>query len=417
MLWILIGYMWLFIHRPFEIWTVLGDYHLERLYVLVALMALLFYSGKRWLPNAQHVAFFGFAAAVVVCWLASPWADVGQETVENYFKLLVFYVMLILVVHDERMLKRVMFAFLVIMFLYMAHSLREYRAGRHAFRMSIARMIGVDTSLGDPNSFGASIVYALPFVMPFWRDRPSWRLRGFLIGYVGLSMVCIGLTGSRSSFVGLLFWFLVMVLRSRWRWRLAALGLLGAPVLWAALPPSLQNRFETIIHPEVGPANAIASGEDRLEGLRIGLDLWGQFPATGCGPGAWKPASSRLVESHNLYGQLVGEMGTIGLVAFSAVLLCFWANLRWARRAYRQNPEWGQDFLYHSVNAVGLALILLLFEGNFGHNLFRFSWLWYGGFLIIARYCLQQRQSAAAAPMWWEAVYSGPSGYHSLAPS
>ena len=29
-------------------------------------------------------------------------------------------------------------------------------------------MIGVDSSLGDPNSFGASIVFALPFVRAFW---------------------------------------------------------------------------------------------------------------------------------------------------------------------------------------------------------------------------------------------------------
>jgi hypothetical protein len=38
-----------------------------------------------------------------------------------------------------------------------------------------------------------------------------------------------------------------------------------------------------------------------------------------------------------------------------------------------------------------MGVFLLLFMGNFGHNLFRFSWLWYGGFLIIARYCIEAR--------------------------
>jgi hypothetical protein len=32
-----------------------------------------------------------------------------------------------------------------------------------------------------------------------------------------------------------------------------------------------------------------------------------------------------------------------------------------------------------------------MFMGNFGHNMLRFTWLWYGGFLIIARYCVQVR--------------------------
>jgi hypothetical protein len=38
-----------------------------------------------------------------------------------------------------------------------------------------------------------------------------------------------------------------------------------------------------------------------------------------------------------------------------------------------------------------VAVFLLLFMGNFGHNLFRFNWLWFGGFLIIARHCIAQR--------------------------
>src|SRR5262249_5722085 len=157
--------------------------------------------------------------------------------------VLVVYVMLMLVVHDERALKTLLLAFVVIMFLYMGHSLREYRNGRHTYRMGIARMIGVDKSLGDPNSFGASIVYALPFVTPFWMSNPSRRLRAFLVAYVMLSVVCIGLTGSRSAFLGLLLWGLLSILRSRWRWRLAVLAVVAAPLCWAALPPSLQNRF------------------------------------------------------------------------------------------------------------------------------------------------------------------------------
>ena len=37
-------------------------------------------------------------------------------------------------------------------------------------------------------------------------------------------------------------------------------------------------------------------------------------------------------------------------------------------------------------SAVGKGPPLLLVMGLFGHNLFRFTWLWYGGFLIIARH-------------------------------
>ena len=323
------------------------------------------------------------------------------------------------------------------MTVYMLHSLREYLGGRYAYRMGFARMIGVDKSMGDPNTFAASILYTLPFIMPFWKtpgqqtrlsggaspltthhsspttlqDRestPSTLMRFFLAGYVSLSVVCIGLTGSRSAFVGLLLWGAIMVARSRWRWGLAVLALGCIPVLWGALPDSLQTRFETIVNPEVGPANARESAQNRLEGLEIGLNLWSQYPATGCGPGAWKVATGRKIESHNLFGQLLGETGTIGAVAFAGILLGFWLNLRRIWRLYREHPEWGRDFLYHVSTAIGMALFLLLFEGNFGHNLFRYSWLWYGGFLIITRHCVEQRLQT-------EEAHASSPGVHSTA--
>jgi hypothetical protein len=430
MIWVLIGYMFLFIDRPFEVWPALGDIHLERIYMIGALLFAAAWPGKRWIPNWQHLAYVAFALATLICWFCSPWMEQGEETVENFLKIMVFYVLVVLVVHDEKSMRLLLLGFLAVMALYMLHSLREYLGGRYAFRMGIARMIGVDKAMGDPNTFGASILYALPFVTPFWKtasrrvrsevasgdwsqlihDHSSlithgstFTLRILLAGYVCLSVISITLTGSRSAFVGLAIWGLILVARSRWRWGLGVLALGCIPVLWGALPDSLQTRFETIVNPEVGPTNARESAQNRLEGLEIGLNLWAQYPATGCGPGAWKPATGRKIESHNLFGQLLGETGTLGAVAFVGILLGFCINLRRIRRLYRERPEWGKDFLCHVSTAIGFALFLLLFEGNFGHNLFRYSWLWYGGFLIITRHCVEQRlqtEEADASDIW-----------------
>src|SRR6516162_2757348 len=100
---------------------------------------------------------------------------------------------------------------------------------------------------------------------------------------------------------------------------------------------------------------------------------------------------------------MLGEMGLVGACAFLGVLISFWVNLRWIRKTYDQHPEWDQDFLYYCANAVATAVLLLLFEGNFGHNLFRYSWLWYGGFLTIVGYCVQQRLHAEEMTYSWAA--------------
>jgi hypothetical protein len=392
MRWLLIGYMFLFIDRPFEVWPWLGDLHIERLYMLFTLAVWMLYPHKRWLPNAQHAAYGAFALAVLLCWGLSPWADRGQLVVENWFKIVVFYFLMVTTIHDEEGLKQIAVGFLVVMGLYLLHSFREYLGGRHTYRMGIARMMGVDDSLGDPNSFGASIVFALPIVVAVWMAGIGGRWgRWLLVGYVGLSCLCILLTGSRSSLLGLIVWFAIIIWRTRYRFPALAAFALAAPLAFFALPDSLQTRFETIINPDVGPANAKESGEGRLQGLLTGLELWQANPLAGVGPGAWRPATGTKIESHNLYGQLLGELGTLGALAFLAVLLTFGRNWLTIQRIRDQVPQWRNDLVFTLPSAVGVGVLLLLFMGNFGHNLFRFTWLWYGGFLIIARHCVELR--------------------------
>ncbi len=392
MRWLLIGYMFLFIDRPFEVWPWLGDLRIERVYMLFIMGVWVVYPNKRFLPNVQHAAYVAFAMAVLLAWAVSPWSDYGQPVVEDWLKIVVFYVLLVTTIHDEEGLKHIAVGFVAVMGLYLLHSFREYLGGRHTYRMGIARMIGVDSTLGDPNSFGASIVFALPIVVALWKAEVGGKLgRLLLFGYVGLSSLCILLTGSRSSLLGLLVWFTIIIWGTKYRFKALVLFAVLAPVAFVALPESLQTRFETIVNPEVRTKSDTESGEGRWRGLVMGVQQWANSPLTGIGPGAWRPANNTKIESHNLYGQLLGETGTLGAVAFGMLMLCFWANLRLIHRIRREVPAWQNDLVFTLPAAIGVAVLLLLFMGNFGHNLFRFTWLWYGGFLVIARHCVARR--------------------------
>jgi hypothetical protein len=398
MRWLLLGYMFLYIHRPFEIWPVLAEVRLELVYMLVTGALWLVAARKCWIPHGLHWAFVIFAAAVIVCWVASPWNNIIRPDLENYLKIFPCYLLFVTLLHEERHLEVILLGMLVIMAGYMGHSLYEYASGRHLDRMNITRLMGIDSNAGDPNHFGLAIICALPFVVPVWVAYRHLLVRGFLVGYVGLTLVCIALSGSRAAFCGLLLCAGVLIWRSRWRWPMAGLAVLSAPVMWAALPTQMQNRFETIIHPEVGPKSAKDSGDDRMVGLQLGAKLWAEYPLTGCGPGMWIPATGRKIQSHNLYGQVAGEMGTLGVVTFAGVLGTFWVVLRRLRREYRQHPKWGRDSTYHVIGAVGLGLLLMLFFGNASHNLFRHQWLWFGAFLIVADACVRRRLAACEVP-------------------
>lgn len=408
MRWLLIGYMYLFIHRPFEIWPFLGTFRIELLYALTIGAAWVISPSRRWLPNRLHLAFFSLAGAILFCWGVSPWSSTAFDHIYNYFALVYFYILLTSSIHEEEDLRLIVQAFFAIMALYALHSLYEFRCGRFVYRMAIPRLVGVDISHNDPNSFSASLLYALTLLPAAWVAGRSQAWRTFLVCHVALTVGCVALTGSRAGLVTLIFWVGITIWRSRFRWAFALAVVLSAPFLWSLLPPSLQNRFETIINPDAGPLNAKVSGQQRLLGLWLGVELFDKYPITGCGPGSWKKATGSSIESHNLYAQVIGELGLLGAIPFACVVLLFWRNTRRIARLYREHPHWERDFLYTLSWCLATALLLLLLNGNFGHNLFRYTWLWYGAFLIIARHCVEQRALAEAGlnphPAPWQAV-------------
>lgn len=396
--WLLIGYMWLFIHRPFEVWPALGDLRVELFYALGMGLVWAVGARKQLTANPLNLAIAAFAAVVLLCAFASSHSEACWVRVENYFKILVFYLLLVTVIRDEKSLRLVVLGFLGVVGVYMLHSLLEFGYGRHVYRMGTYRMTGVDSSASDPNAFAASLVLAIPFVPVVWRACAGRAVRVFLTGFLILTVLSVSLTGSRGGFVLLLIALGLVIWTTRSRKYVGMAALAAAPLLFLALPDQLQNRFETIVNPDVGPKNAQTSAQGRLDGLTVGYQLWLDNPLTGVGPGAWRAASGRELEAHNLYGQLIGELGSLGGLAFAGIICAFVVNLIAIRRGYHQHPEWEHDFLFDLARAVGFALFLLLLQGGFGHNLFRYNWVWFGAFLVLARQCVEERARSCAAP-------------------
>ncbi len=391
MLWLLGGYLWLYVHRPFEYYPLLGDLQLERGYMLLLLGCWVVTPNKAWQPNRLYAAFLAFACALVFCWFASPYRDQCWDTVENYLKVATFSFLLVTTVRDERGLKRILAMYLIAVGLYMSHSMLEYLHGRYEWRQGIARMIGVDVTFRDPNNFASTLLLALPMTLPFYRTATTFWTRLPLYLFTGMAAVCIVLTGSRTGFVGLAFFSFVCLLLSRSRMKM--LFLLGILALLAVvlMPDYLQDRFLTLIDPSYGPHNAQESVEGRFAGFAHGFELWNQSPVVGFGPGSFALATGSGFNSHNVYGQVTGEMGALGVVVFLGVLLCFLANWLETAAIYRRRPQWRRDFLYQTSRSVAVCVLLLLFIGWAGHNLYRYQWLWLGAFQAIALHCIRRR--------------------------
>jgi O-antigen ligase len=395
--WLLAGYVWLYLHRPFEYWTFLGTLQIERLYMIFTIIVWMVTPGKRLPSNRLHLAFLYFTIALFTCWVVSPYPqELGEQIWEDHCKVAVFYVLVLTSIHDEAGLRRMLTAYFVALFLYQSHSLLEFICGRYEFRQGTVRMKGVDTTFGDPNTFTATILHAMPFLLPFWFVPKKKNERTAIVGYVLLGLLCILLSRSRRAFLGILFMAVVLMVRSKRRWSLLLLAMLFSPVGFFFLPDTIRDRILTLVDSSYGSQIAIDSRDSRLKFFLIGMDLFNQHPITGVGPAAFALAAGTGLQSHNLYAQTAAEMGFLGVSALVFIVFCFWRNSREMARLYRQHPWWEQDFVYHVGRSAWLAIVLLLFMGAGGHNLYRYNWLWFGAFQIMA---LQVARRRAADPV------------------
>lgn len=391
-----VGYMAIFIVRPFEVWPRLGDLYFERIYMVIVLLVLFLgrVAGKISFSGGINLAVLSFLGSMTISLAASPYFDVGLIQWWEYVKLLVFYCVLLVVLKNAEDLQTIMVAFVCIILLYESKSLWEYLVnGRHVYRMGIARLTGIDTTAGDPNTFSGTLVLAAPFVWMVYnveKADPQGKWKVCLAWMVfAISTICIILTGSRSGLISwIAFWGLIWW-GGRRQLRYLVVAVAVGALVWGVMPDSKKARFESLWDKSIN-VSANQSADGRLEGLKDGWSLFLSSPLVGHGPNSFSIARGEVgqlggLQAHNLYGQVIGELGLLGTAALSFLIV---AMVHASRKVIAQ-ARWGEGkpalVGVSCAKACNQGILLLLLQGNFGHNLYRYNWLWMAAFLICAR--------------------------------
>jgi len=278
----------------------------------------------------------------------------------------------------------------------MLHSLVEFFNGRHVYRMGMVRMIGVDATNSNPNSLASTILYTLPLWWFLLRNEANTKLKKVTLLAVGvLSLGCIVLTGSRTGYVGILIFSFFVFLEFRGFKLILALIVLAAvlAIAWNAMPEDKKERFRTIYDDDAGPANAHESAEGRIQGLIAGYEMFKRRPILGAGPGAKNFIAFRLRyvddsanQAHNLGGEVLGEFGLSGVLIFGGSILfaLFTALSLSGKIKYCQGLSEEEKKYYRRLSlACFQGIILLLWGGVTGHNMYRLQWLLFFGILVL----------------------------------
>jgi O-antigen ligase len=197
------------------------------------------------------------------------------------------------------------------------------------------------------------------------------------------------------GFVGMIVSGLLACWASPMRWRLLSLFPVAFGVLWLVLPAGQQERYFTLLGDNYN-AKYSTAGDYRYEGFKAALPMFAERPLMGSGPMSFK--AQKGIMPHNLYGQLLAELGSLGAIAFGLILWGVWRNVVEARRIVRESPPPASGYpgrlAWNTVTAVGTICVLLAIM-SWGFNfLFWHVWLWFGAFQVVALQCLKDEAAA-----------------------
>ncbi len=259
---------------------------------------------------------FGLLALASMSWSINP--EETQPHAIEILKLVAVYLTLVNVVTTWRRLAIFAGAMVLSSIVTSYQVIAAYNRGEYLVEGYRAGWLGV---YADPNHMAMNLGLIVPLAVAFLvRRQTPWLMRGLCVLAGGLAVTAIVYSHSRGGFIGLVVAMGVWIFleRSRRMSSLITAGVLAiALVLFA--PSTFWQRNETVtdFHED-------ASAMGRVYAWEVASKMSTDNPLVGVGLGgfryAWPlyapPEATTAYVAHNVYLDVVGELGFVGLLLF-----------------------------------------------------------------------------------------------------
>ncbi|HZI02537.1 MAG TPA: O-antigen ligase family protein [Archangium sp.] len=273
----------------------------------------LFFDGVR------GVALLCFAALALasMTWSVNP--EVTRFTAIELLKLTAIYLTLVNVVTTPRRLAVVCGAVVVASMVTSQGVINTYFTGTPATLVEGYRAHWVEV-YADPNRSAMNLALVVPLAVAFLaRKESGWLWRGACALAVALAVVAIVFTYSRGGFLGLSVAMAIWAMREQKKLRSVLLGVALALGLVAFAPKSYWERNQT-----VASFQEDASAMGRVYAWQVTSRISLDKPLLGVGAGAFRyawhlyapPQATRAYVAHNIFLDVIGELGWLGLGFF-----------------------------------------------------------------------------------------------------
>ena len=252
----------------------------------------------------------------------------------------------------------------------------------------VVRAVGATATAGDANTLANTMVSGLPLTILLVGVESSPFAKMLLVGMTGLDLFIAFRTGSRTGIVSLAVVVLFLIAISKRRVTATLALAVALVVLWAGLPQDLKHRYETL-----RTYQKEATYQTRRDYTKLAFRMMCDHPLTGVGLGQFMVARAEQydriwMQPHNVYAEVAGEMGLIGLATYCIFVISALATCRSVRRLLpgAEIGERDRRWLDRVCLGITIMFVALLVQGLGGHNFFR--WNYYLG-AAVATNCIQ----------------------------
>jgi probable O-glycosylation ligase (exosortase A-associated) len=387
-------YMILYFVRPQELFpnVAIFSYPYEKIVGIIVIANLVLdfaINGRMIKIFKMDKAVVGIIGVALVSIATALWVGWSWMNFQKFLKIVLVYFFLSRLVDTPGKFKWIVWLYIVSTAFIAISSTVNYYTGHFQTTMGIQRAVGMgEGAYADPNTMATTLVLGLPFMFYVARAYRSKLIKVFLWSLLFACLWTVIITGSRGGMLGSAFTLFLLAWNSRKKviaTVTVALLIFGA---LAVMPEQYAQRLTTITH--IGDAydesGAAESAQGRIKGLKVGFEILSRRPIAGVGIGCFSVYNHQnhgsSLNAHNLLGQVMGELGILGLGAFAFLIYMIFKHIKYIKSQYRSRG-WAGDVNYYVAVAVMIATISMLFQGIFGHIAYRFNWYIYACFLAI----------------------------------
>jgi len=314
--------------------------------------------------------------------------SVIRNNIPEFVKAISFFFFTGLIIDSEKRLRSFLFIFVLCqlfrvlepLYLHIVDgywgSATSIGIGEFAMRLS-----GAPADIINPNELGFVIVTVFPYLYYLGWGSPGAKGKLVFSVFAPLLIYALVLTMSRGAMIalGVVLW---MIFReSRQKFGMLVLLAVAMVVVWTQLSPIQKERYLSIVSSHTSQS---ASAEGRFAGMKEELLLGLKRPVFGHGLGTTPEVKAHIIgkarAAHNLYAEVIMELGLVGLFVFlrylSAIYKSFSTNREIMKSVQRDDNT---DFQYRLNQAMTAVFWMYAVFSLSYWGLSYYYWYMFGG--------------------------------------